>query len=221
MNMTILCSVWCRCDRRDASFPCFKVHHYSYVWCTGVSPNASFHSPLKYLWCYFLILLVSFHWHFLWIPLTSPFNLPGLSYPFHILFGSPDTPSPLSCTVKLVCQQLFLTVASVVVTSITTRLARDPHATPLSSHMTTFLHLVSACLCLNNYRSLIMPAPWQVRSFLLYGVSVGHLFIWGKVIWATKHWNCVEFIIIFSDLSQDMLFRDLFLLFLHLRNVTS
>ena len=105
---------------------------------------------------------------------------------------------------ELVCQQLLLTVASVVVTAITTRLARDPHATPLSSQVTTGLHLVSACLCLNNYRSLIMPAPWQVSSFELGKVTVMQLSIWESIVWPTKHCNGVEFEGIFDNLSEDM-----------------
>ncbi|KAK8401125.1 hypothetical protein O3P69_002704 [Scylla paramamosain] len=79
-------------------------------------------------------------------------------------------PSHTPLIVELVCQQLLLTVASVVVTAITTRLARDPHATPLSSQVTTCLHLMSVCLCLNNYRSLIVPSPWQ--SMRNYNASV-------------------------------------------------
>ncbi|KAG0716550.1 Acetylcholine receptor subunit alpha-type acr-16 [Chionoecetes opilio] len=79
-------------------------------------------------------------------------------------------PSHTPLIVKLVCQQLLLTVAGVVVTAITTRLARDPHATPLPSSFSTFLHLLSVCLCLSNYRSLVMPARWQ--ALRTYSTSV-------------------------------------------------
>ncbi|XP_050735862.1 acetylcholine receptor subunit alpha-1-A-like [Eriocheir sinensis] len=70
-------------------------------------------------------------------------------------------PSHTPLIVKLVCQQLLLTVSSIIIGAITTRLARDPHSSPLSPCLTAFLHLLSGVLCLGNYRSLVLPMPWQ------------------------------------------------------------
>ncbi|KAK7024370.1 hypothetical protein SK128_021933 [Halocaridina rubra] len=70
-------------------------------------------------------------------------------------------PSHVPLIVKVICKQVFLVVASIVVAAISLRFARDPHSTGLPPCIKKPLLVFSSCLCLHNYKNLVSRAHHQ------------------------------------------------------------
>ncbi|XP_045584801.2 neuronal acetylcholine receptor subunit alpha-4 [Procambarus clarkii] len=64
-------------------------------------------------------------------------------------------PSHTPLIIEMVSEQLLLVVGSVIVAAVSTRLARDPHTSGIPGWIKRPLLVISSCLCLGNYKSLV------------------------------------------------------------------
>ncbi|XP_037778243.1 neuronal acetylcholine receptor subunit alpha-4-like isoform X1 [Penaeus monodon] len=73
-----------------------------------------------------------------------------------------NSPTHIPLIVEMVCEQLMLVVASIVVASLTLRMARDPYTKGLHNVIKRPLIVVSYALCLHNYKNIVGFTRWEV-----------------------------------------------------------
>ncbi|XP_066974094.1 neuronal acetylcholine receptor subunit alpha-6-like [Macrobrachium rosenbergii] len=94
-------------------------------------------------------------------------------------------PSHLPLIVEMICKQATLVIASIVISALSLRVARDPHTSGLPSFVKTPLLALSPCFCLESYKNLASrvhhhpysPHPLKTDEYDVKENGNGHVYV--------------------------------------------